>query len=46
MKMNRIQFQKGLSLDDVHDTYGDQAKCEAILVKDRWALRRIEWVIV
>lgn len=36
MKMNRIQFQKGLSLEDLHDMYGDQDKCEALLVKDRW----------
>jgi len=36
MAMNRIQFQRGLSLDEFLEAYGDQAKCEAILEKDQW----------
>jgi len=36
MKMNRIQFQKGLSLDEFQDTYGTQARCEAVVEEAKW----------
>jgi hypothetical protein len=35
-KMNQIQFQAGMSLDQFLDRYGDQEKCELALEKSRW----------
>lgn len=36
MKMNRVQFQRGLSLSEFMEQYGTEAKCEAALVEQRW----------
>ena len=36
MPMNRIQFQPGLSLAEFLRHYGDEAQCEAAVVKARW----------
>lgn len=36
MAMNRIQFQKGLSLPDFLQRFGAEAQCEAALEKARW----------
>ena len=36
MKMNRVQFQPGLSMAAFMDRYGDGEKCEAALVESRW----------
>lgn len=36
MKMNRIQFQIGMSLDQFLADYGTEAQCEAIVEKSRW----------
>ena len=36
MKMNRIQFQPGMSLNQFLASYGDEAQCEAVLEKSRW----------
>ncbi|TLM99131.1 IS1595 family transposase, partial [bacterium] len=33
---NRIQFQKGLSLDDLHTRYGSEAQCEEAVEVYRW----------
>lgn len=37
MAMNKIQFQKGLSLKDFFEKYGSDEKCEDELVKARWS---------
>jgi len=34
--MNRIQFQKGLSLPEFQSLYGTEKQCEAALEKTRW----------
>jgi len=36
MKMNRIQFQTGLSLNQFLAAYGTESQCEAALEKSRW----------
>ena len=36
MKMNRVQFQPGLSMHQFMDLYGTQDKCEAALISWRW----------
>ena len=36
MAMNRVQFQKGLSLYDFMAQFGTEAPCEAHLVALRW----------
>jgi ribosomal protein L37AE/L43A len=36
MPMNRIQFQRGLSLVEFQRRYGTQAQCEAALFEARW----------
>lgn len=36
MKMNRVQFQPGLSMHQFMDLYGTQEKCEAALISWRW----------
>ncbi len=36
MAMNRIQFQKGLSLSAFLEQFGTEAQCEAALEKARW----------
>jgi len=36
MKMNRIQFQRGLSLNQFLAGYGTEAQCETILEESRW----------
>lgn len=36
MRMNRIQFQKGLSLPAFLEQFGTEAQCEAALEKARW----------
>lgn len=34
--MNKVQFQAGMSLDVFLDRYGDEAKCERAVEKQRW----------
>ena len=34
--MNRIQFQSGMSLSQVHELYGTEEQCEAALEQTRW----------
>lgn len=36
MKMNRIQFQSGMSLTQFLNQYGTQEQCEATLEASRW----------
>lgn len=36
MAISRIQFQKGLSLSEFLDNYGDESQCEYALEKARW----------
>jgi ribosomal protein L37AE/L43A len=36
MAMNRVQFQRGLSMAEFMDQYGTDAQCEAALVASRW----------
>ena len=36
MKMNRVQFQPGLSMAEFMDRYGTDEKCETALVASRW----------
>ncbi len=36
MKMNKIQFQKGMSLNQFIAKYGDEFQCEASLEEARW----------
>ena len=36
MKMNRIQFQPGLSMPQFYERYGTEAKCRAVLDAARW----------
>jgi ribosomal protein L37AE/L43A len=36
MAINRIQFQKGLSLSEFLDNYGEESQCEDALEKARW----------
>jgi len=36
MKMNRVQFQPGLSMAEFIDQYGSDEKCEAALIESRW----------
>ena len=36
MKMNRVQFQPGLSMAEFFDRYGSDGKCEAALIASRW----------
>ncbi len=36
MAMNRVQFQRGLSMAEFMDQYGSDAQCEAALVASRW----------
>jgi len=36
MRMNRVQFQPGLSMFEFHERYGTDAKCEEALAAARW----------
>ncbi|MBN1547371.1 MAG: IS1595 family transposase [Syntrophaceae bacterium] len=36
MKMNRIQFQAGMSLNEFLSEYGTEPQCEAVLEQSRW----------
>ena len=36
MKMNRVQFQPGLSMTEFMDRYGSDAQCETALIASRW----------
>jgi len=36
MGMNRIQFQRGMSVVDFQRAYGSEAQCEAALTQARW----------
>jgi ribosomal protein L37AE/L43A len=36
MKMNRVQFQPGLSMTEFFARYGSDDKCEAALIESRW----------
>ena len=36
MKMNRVQFQPGLSMAEFFDRYGSNDKCEASVIASRW----------
>jgi len=36
MAMNRVQFQRGLSMADFFNRYGSEAQCEAELETLRW----------
>ena len=36
MKMNRVQFQAGLSMPEFYERYGTEAKCRAALQAARW----------
>ena len=36
MKMNRVQFQRGLSMAEFVQRYGTEQQCEAALVATRW----------
>ena len=36
MKMNRVQFQPGLSMAEFFHRYGSDDKCEAALIESRW----------
>lgn len=36
MGINRIQFQKGLSMAEFMENYGTEEKCHASLVASRW----------
>ena len=36
MAMNRVQFQRGLSMAEFMERYGRQEKCEAALTASRW----------
>ncbi len=36
MAMNRVQFQRGLSMAEFLDRYGSDEQCEAALVASRW----------
>ena len=36
MAMNRVQFQRGLSMSEFLDRYGSEDKCEAAVVAARW----------
>ena len=36
MAMNRVQFQRGLSMAEFLDRYGSEDKCEAALIAARW----------
>ena len=36
MTMNRVQFQRGLSMAEFMDRYGSDDKCEAALIESRW----------
>jgi len=36
MKMNRVQFQPGLSMAEFMERYGSADKCEAALIESRW----------
>jgi ribosomal protein L37AE/L43A len=36
MAMNRVQFQRGLSMAEFFERYGSEDKCEAALVASRW----------
>ncbi|MPZ46442.1 MAG: hypothetical protein GEV05_24250 [Betaproteobacteria bacterium] len=36
MAMNRVQFQRGLSMAEFVERYGSEDKCEAALIASRW----------
>src|SRR6266545_4628283 len=36
MAMNRVQFQRGLSMAEFMERYGSEDKCEAALIASRW----------
>jgi len=36
MKMNRVQFQPGLSMPEFYERYGTEAKCREALQAARW----------
>ncbi len=35
-KMNRVQFQPGMSLTEFLEQYGTESQCEAAVEKSRW----------
>lgn len=37
MAMDRIQFQKGMSITDLHERFGTEAACERVVFQARWA---------
>ncbi len=37
IKMNRIQFQPGMSVSELHRSYGTKAQCVAVLTQVRWS---------
>jgi transposase-like protein len=37
MAINQIQFQEGMSLDQFMKEYGNEAQCEAALIRARWS---------
>lgn len=39
MAMNRVQFQRGLSMAEFMDRYGTEDKCETALVASGWPTR-------
>ena len=36
MGINRVQFQKGLSMGEFMNRYGTEEKCHAAVVAQRW----------
>ena len=36
MKMNRVQFQAGLSMPEFYERFGTEAKCRAAVAAARW----------
>ena len=36
MAMNRVQFQKGMSLFELFEQFGTEAQCQAALEQARW----------
>ncbi len=36
MAMNKVQFQRGLSMLEFVDLYGTQARCEDVVRRWRW----------
>jgi hypothetical protein len=36
MAINKVQFQRGLSMADFMARYGDEEQCEEVLMTSRW----------